>query len=821
MAITYAGAIHGGVDSPGTSRYYSMAVPSTGAGDFALFAIVRLPQVWLDDPTVTTGNVIYVVNNGTTVGTGGNDCWFRFSPSNSGSTKLVLSGRLSRAGTNVMSSGTVLTGAANGIERGKTYVLVLQSLSGTVSLKSCELGGTVVTHASVARNGSFNASLGTWLTGAHSTGPASNVVYQAFGLAAGEAFSDAEIEAIADGTDPETYITAGARTALWLFDSLGATIAPAWGTPGDATRVGTWTNGAVTAPVIANATDRIEVTNQPDLYGFITPGQDATVNASHTWTGTYAGITPATFQYRLEELDGTQVVDWTNLSSFTAAAGSWSGVASLPPGGLYRIRFRDSVATTVTWTSQVPFNVGPVVADMGQSPFVFFETEYKSGEVPADELYVMCPRTLSDVFVYKPLTGQIGAGYAAMSQRWNAVAPGVPLLALATAEDGTSIANWASGAGGWPEFLSALTDANVSDVLLSWQNGSSDLGTSAATIKSGLDTLYALIETEVETGLGMTFRFRMLPFNRNPGASAVDATKVRVAQREWAEDHVDFGSRVLLGPWWGDMQADIEDTGTAIAGSNNTITLASTMEAFASAMNGATIIILSGTGSGQTRTVSSYNPGTRVATVSSNWTTNPDATSVYAVYGTSPHPDRIGTERFGPPLAQDTAYYFDLATETGVGPTVASATYPNGGDGSIIDVAFTMQGSSTLTNHDGVTVDVAGFDVSDDSFATTETITEVEITGSNTVRITLSGAPGTLASLQVRYGYGDVVAAADWYKTAFGLGTILIDDSLASRVAMFTDAPVSVTEAPPPGGGGNRMGGTGAIRKPPRRTSAR
>jgi hypothetical protein len=268
------------------------------------------------------------------------------------------------------------------------------------------------------------------------------------------------------------------------------------------------------------------------------------------------------------------------------------------------------------------------------------------------------------------------------------------------------------------------------------------------------------------------------------------------------------------------MQADIENTGTATAGSNNTITLAASMEAANSAMTGASIVILSGTGAGQTRTVSSYNSGTRVATVSSNWTTNPNATSVYAVFGSSPHPDRIGTERFGPPLAQDTAYYFDLAAQTGVGPTITSATYPIGGDGSIIDVTFAMQGSSTLTNHNAVTVDVAGFDVSDDSFATTETITDAVIVGANRVRLTLNSAPGSVASLQVRYGYGEVVAGADWYKTAFGLGTLLIDDSTASRVVMFTDTPVSVTEAPP-AASGNRMGGTGAIRKPPRRPTAR
>lgn len=46
--------------------------------------------------------------------------------------------------------------------------------------------------------------------------------------------------------------------------------------------------------------------------------------------------------------------------------------------------------------------------------------------------------------------------------------------------------------------------------------------------------------------------------------------------------------------------------------------------------NGYKIYIISGTGSGQTRTITDYAGSTRMATVST-WTTNPDATSVYAI----------------------------------------------------------------------------------------------------------------------------------------------------------------------------------------------
>lgn len=75
-------------------------------------------------------------------------------------------------------------------------------------------------------------------------------------------------------------------------------------------------------------------------------------------------------------------------------------------------------------------------------------------------------------------------------------------------------------------------------------------------------------------------------------------------------------------------------TGTASAGSANTITLTG-----GSSVNGIyvgqLVEITSGTGAGQSRTIVAYNGTTKVATVSSNWLTNPDATSVFSVIGSS------------------------------------------------------------------------------------------------------------------------------------------------------------------------------------------
>ena len=76
-------------------------------------------------------------------------------------------------------------------------------------------------------------------------------------------------------------------------------------------------------------------------------------------------------------------------------------------------------------------------------------------------------------------------------------------------------------------------------------------------------------------------------------------------------------------------------SGTASAGAATTITTQSDTTGLANTdlFDGWTVYIVSGTGSGQTRTVTSVsaaNPA--VVTVSAAWTTNPDSTSVYAIF---------------------------------------------------------------------------------------------------------------------------------------------------------------------------------------------
>mgnify|MGYP000863658862 FL=1 len=73
-------------------------------------------------------------------------------------------------------------------------------------------------------------------------------------------------------------------------------------------------------------------------------------------------------------------------------------------------------------------------------------------------------------------------------------------------------------------------------------------------------------------------------------------------------------------------------TGTLQSGGTNTITLPSTYNINDNFYNGFIISIDSGTGAGQVKTITDYVGSTKVATVDSNWTTQPDNTSVITIH---------------------------------------------------------------------------------------------------------------------------------------------------------------------------------------------
>ncbi len=97
---------------------------------------------------------------------------------------------------------------------------------------------------------------------------------------------------------------------------------------------------------------------------------------------------------------------------------------------------------------------------------------------------------------------------------------------------------------------------------------------------------------------------------------------------ELAELDLDRCSRIYAN---NPCAAGLVHSGTAQAGAASTITLDTGASAVDDAYNTMLVYIVSGTGSGQERTISDYVGSTRIATVSSAWTTNPNGTSVFRV----------------------------------------------------------------------------------------------------------------------------------------------------------------------------------------------
>jgi len=116
-----------------------------------------------------------------------------------------------------------------------------------------------------------------------------------------------------------------------------------------------------------------------------------------------------------------------------------------------------------------------------------------------------------------------------------------------------------------------------------------------------------------------------IPVNSPATANQADQGNVEAAAVDGALDHI---SVTAGGTGYR------SNTGTSAAlGTTNTIKLAagSGNHLADDYYNNMTVYIASGTGSGQLRTISDYVGATQIATVSANWTTIPDGTSVYQV----------------------------------------------------------------------------------------------------------------------------------------------------------------------------------------------
>lgn len=808
MAVTYDGALYAGPE-PG-SAYYSVPypdAPTPGSGtDVSYVWVLKVKRTYFGQPDAATGGWLTIgQTTGNSGGGGGNDGQIFYLPANAGTSgnRKKLQVRMSAGGQNITSAGTLTSTSTFSYD--DTVVVVFQSNGGTVQLKTCKVGsGTVVTEATGTRNNSWpgyqaaawQLGLGAWQ-------------YQSTAMVK-RALTDAEILSWAAGTDPESIVSvSGDRMALWLFNVNSGSISSTWGTAGAATLTGSMASYGVGSALTPNATNRIQISNEPVAYGAVSLNDDGT-DPTWTFTGTYTGTAPTAAQYRLLGLTGTVIVDWTDATGFTASAGTLSGTTgALPAGGLYRIQVRDKNATTVIWKGANPFNVCPVTVSTGQSPYVLFQSSYPS-VTPPTNAYLSIAQ-LGSTFTPELVLATVsntGRGLAAALNTWSTLSGGLPIIHVACALTGTSSTQWATKATTtWSSLLAALDFLRAKRVLIQWLNGAADGALSAATIKSNHDTILANLDADVATTRGIGYRYRILPHQRDT-SNPTSSSNTRTAQYEWAvTNNTATPAKVMLpGPWWSDMQTDAEATGTVVSATSTTATLANNNDLTAVDLvtNGA-ITILTGTGAGQTRTITAYNDTSKVATVAA-WTTTPDATSTYRVTGTSAHPGPQGVTNYATRYGYGLAYAFGKTAISGVGPKVTSATYPNGATAGTVAVKVKLthrHGSNLRTPNGGTTATaVAGFAASEDNFVGLKTITAQAITGPDEVTLTVTGVV-SLAALKVQYLAGAPIPGTDWNTSGIGLGDTLYDDSgiapTGGLPALFTlqTAPITVTEAPP------------------------
>jgi len=120
-----------------------------------------------------------------------------------------------------------------------------------------------------------------------------------------------------------------------------------------------------------------------------------------------------------------------------------------------------------------------------------------------------------------------------------------------------------------------------------------------------------------------------------------NATKIAVVDRDWWIQP-DATSVYTIIP---DDTPIVADHGIATAGTNNTITIRASASAINSTYQDLIIYIMAGTGAGQARLIDTYVGATKVVTIHGTWTTNPDATSVYAMIASGmSHVQDIGAD---------------------------------------------------------------------------------------------------------------------------------------------------------------------------------
>ncbi len=316
----------------------------------------------------------------------------------------------------------------------------------------------------------------------------------------------------------------------------------------------------------------------------------------------------------------------------------------------------------------------------------------------------------------------------------------------------------------FPLTIQRLDVANTKncDLTFYWLNGSSDTSTSTIDWNTHFDMFWDRLKAEC-AARNINPRLVVIPHQRQTSTAESSNFNVRKNQYDWTLNHPDFGTQVFLGWHYQDAEMIGELIGTAQAGTANSITLPASYEGVNSepVVN---ITITAGTGAGQTRTGTTYVAATRVQTVTPNWTTPPDSTSQFEGWTIGPHQNNAACRSAGYRFGRSIAYLYGYTALTDKGPVISSVN--RNGDGSVLTVNVTHSDGTALETPNGgaSATNVFGFEVSEDDFATTETLTSVAITSANQITITLAAPPTIPANLKVRYLYGAPVSGANFKR---------------------------------------------------------
>lgn len=144
-----------------------------------------------------------------------------------------------------------------------------------------------------------------------------------------------------------------------------------------------------------------------------------------------------------------------------------------------------------------------------------------------------------------------------------------------------------------------------------------ELDSDASAVNNAYDP--AVISIIAGTGVGQTRQIY----------EYVGATKLAYVSRDWVVVP-DNTSEYVITHFGGDAHTN---EGLVAGGANNTVTFNALSSAVNDFYNGQTVYISAGTGAGQARLIIDYDGGTKVATVSQNWITNPvNGSSMYVIF---------------------------------------------------------------------------------------------------------------------------------------------------------------------------------------------